>query len=116
MDMGHRSSIVWIALLGAIEFTDVLTTAIGHAQGAIEAMPVSAAVIASGGIALFIIVKLTLVGAVATAILLAMRWMQHGRPGAGTLFSFTLWSVRIATVALAFVSLHNALLLTSLQA
>lgn len=114
--MGHRASIVWIALLGAIEFTDILTTAIGHAQGAIEAMPVSAAVIARGGIALFIIVKLALVVAVAGAILVAMRWMERGRPGAGTLFSFTLWSVRIATVALAFVSLHNALLLTSLQA
>ena len=103
-------------LLGAIEFTDILTTAIGHAEGAVEAMPVSAAVIASGGITMFVIVKLSLVIAVATAIILALRWTERGTPGASTLFKFTLWSVRIATVALALVSLHNAVLLTSLQA
>ena len=74
--MGHRASITWIALLGVIEFTDILTT----------------------------------------AIFLALRWMERGTPGASTLFNFTLWSVRVATVALALVSLHNAVLLTSLQA
>jgi hypothetical protein len=115
-DTGHRASLVWIALLGAIEFTDILTTAIGQAKGAIEAMPVSAAVIQSGGMGMFVAVKLALVVAVATAILLALRWMRHGRPGASTLFAFTLSSVRVATVALAIVSLHNAVLLTTLQA
>jgi hypothetical protein len=115
-DMGHRASLLWIALLGAIEFTDILTTSIGHSMGAIEAMPVSAAVIASGGMVTFVAVKLALVGAVATAVLLALRWMRRGRPGAGTLFAFTLSAVRVATVALAIVSLHNAVLLTSLQA
>jgi len=59
--VGHRASITWIGLLGVIEFTDILTTAIGHAEGAIEAMPVSAAVIATGGIAMFVVVKLALV-------------------------------------------------------
>ena len=114
--MGQRASITWIGLLGVIEFTDILTTAIGHAKGAVEAMPVSAAVIATGGIVMFIVVKMGLVIAVATAIFLALRWMERGTPGATTLFSFTLWSVRVATVALALVSLHNAVLLTSLQA
>ena len=107
---------MWIALLGAIEFTDIVTTAIGHARGAIEAMPVSAAVIASGGIVLFIVVKLVLVAAVAAAVLLASRWMRHERPGGATLFAFTINSVRVATVALAVVSLHNAVLLTTLSA
>ena len=115
-EAGNRASITWIALLGAIEFTDILTTAVGHARGAIEAMPLSAAVIQSGGIAMFVAVKVALVVAVATAILLALRWMRRGTPGATTLFTFTLWSVRIATVALAIVSLHNAVLLTSLNA
>jgi hypothetical protein len=114
--MGQRASITWVGLLGVIEFTDILTTAIGHAKGAVEAMPVSAAVIASGGIVMFIVVKMALVIAVATAIFLALRWMERGTPGASTLFVFTLWSVRVATVALALVSLHNAVLLTSLQA
>ena len=116
MEIGHRSSITWIALLGVIEFTDILTTAIGHSKGAVEAMPVSAAVIASGGIVLFIVVKMALVIAVATAIILALRWTERGTPGASTLYTFTLWSVRVATVALALVSLHNAVLLTTLQA
>jgi hypothetical protein len=89
---------LWIALLGAIEFTDVLTTAMGHARGAIEAMPVSAAVIDAGGMMLFVAVKVALVVGVGCAV-----------------FTFTLSSVRVATVALAVVSLHNALLLTSLH-
>jgi hypothetical protein len=116
VELGQRASITWIVLLAAIEFTDILTTAIGHAEGAVEAMPVSAAVIASGGITMFVVVKLALVVAVATAIVLALRWTERGTPGAHTLFTFTLWSVRVATVALALVSLHNAVLLTSLQA
>lgn len=115
-EVESRSSVTWIALLASIEFTDILTTAIGHSMGAIEAMPVSAAVIDTGGIAMFVVVKMALVIAVGTAVLLALRWMRRGTPGASTLFSFTLWSVRVATVALAIVSLHNAVLLTSLQA
>jgi len=115
-DIGHRASIVWIALLGAIELTDVLTTAMGQARGAIEAMPVSAAVIDSGGMMLFVVVKLALVILVAGAVLLALRWMRNGHPGADAVFAFTLSSVRVATVALAVVSLHNAVLLTTLRA
>ena len=114
--MTNRASLLWITLLGAIEFTDILTTAIGRAHGAIESMPISAAVINQGGLVLFVAVKLGLVGAVAIAVLLAMRWMRHGRPGAGALYTFTLSSIRVASVALAIVSLHNAVLLQSLQA
>jgi hypothetical protein len=112
----NRATVVWIALLGAIEFTDVLTTAIGRAKGAIESMPISAAVMNEGGMVLFVVVKLGLVAAVAMAVLLALRWMHSGRPGAGALYAFTLYSIRVATVALAIVSLHNAMLLQSLQA
>ena len=112
----NRGTFVWITLLGAIEFTDILTTAIGRARGAIESMPISAAVMEEGGIVLFIAIKVALVIAVAIAVLLALRWVRSGRPGAGTLFVFTLSSIRVATVALALVSLHNAMLLTTLQA
>src|SRR5579859_3133514 len=115
-DVTNRATAVWIMLLGAIEFTDILTTAIGRARGAIESMPISAAVMDEGGIVLFIAIKIALVGAVTISVLLALRWMRSGRPGAGTLFTFTLSSIRVATVALALVSLHNAVLLTSLQA
>jgi len=116
MEMTNRASLLWILLLGAIEFTDILTTAIGRAHGAIESMPISAAVMNQGGLVLFIVVKVSLVAAVAVAVLLALRWMRHGRPGADTLYTFTLSSIRVATVALAIVSLHNAVLLQSLQA
>jgi hypothetical protein len=114
--MTNRFTFLWITLLGAIEFTDILTTAIGRAHGAIESMPISAAVMDQGGIVMFIAVKLALVAAVAVAVLLALRWMRHGHPGAGALYTFTLSSIRVATVALAVVSLHNALLLQSLHA
>lgn len=114
--VANRATVVWIALLGAIEFTDILTTAIGRAKGAIEAMPISAAVMNEGGMVLFVVIKLGLVAAVAMAVLLALRWMHRGRPGACALYTFTLSSIRVATVALAIVSLHNAMLLQSLQA
>jgi hypothetical protein len=114
--MTNRFTFLWITLLGAIEFTDILTTAIGRAHGAIESMPMSAAVMEQGGMVLFIAVKLALVAAVTVAVLLALRWMRNGRPGASHLYSFTLSSIRVATVALAIVSLHNAVLLQSLQA
>jgi hypothetical protein len=114
VDVTNRATFVWITLLGAIEFTDVWTTAIGTAHGAIESMPISAAVMAEGGLVLFIGIKLALVGGVATAVLLALHWMRHGRPGARALYAFTLSSIRVATVAIAIVSLHNAMLLNSL--
>jgi hypothetical protein len=113
--VGNRACLVWIALLGAIESMDILTTDLGRARGAMESMPISAMVINEGGMVLFIVVKVALVVAVAIAVLLALRWMRRGREGAGVLFSFTLTSVRIATVALAIVSLHNAVLINSLQ-
>lgn len=116
MDVTNRATLLWITLLGAIEFTDILTTSVGRAEGAIETMPISAAVMNQGGLVLFIVVKLALVGAVALAVLLALRWMRHGRPGASALYTFTLSSIRVATVALAIVSLHNAVLLKTLQA
>jgi hypothetical protein len=116
MEVGNRATLVWIALLGAIESTDILTTAVGRAQGAIESMPISAAVINEGGMVLFVAVKIALVIAVAASVLIALRWVRIGRPGAGTLYSYTLSSIRVATVALAIVSLHNAMLLNALQA
>jgi hypothetical protein len=114
MQGGFRSSVVWISLLGAIEAMDILTTDIGRAYGAVESMPISAAVMNQGGMALFIFVKLALVAAGAIAVLLAALWAKNGRPGAGWVYFFTLSSIRVTSVALAIVSLHNAVLLQSL--
>jgi hypothetical protein len=115
MHVGFRSSLVWISLLGAIESMDILTTGMGRAAGAIESMPISAAVMNEGGMALFIMVKLALVVAGAAAVLLALVWVRSGRPGAGWVYVFTLSSIRVTTVVLAIVALHNALLLQSIS-
>jgi hypothetical protein len=112
---GFRSSVLWISLLGAIESMDILTTHLGQAYGAVESMPISAAVMKEGGMALFIAVKLALVVAGAVAVLLAQLWVRSERPGAGLVFAFTISAIRVPTVALAIVSLHNAVLLQSLS-
>lgn len=114
MGVAARLGAVWVGLLGAIESTDILTTWLGRARGAIEAMPISAAVMSQGGMVMFVAVKLALVAAVAAAVLLALMWVRNDRPGAGTLYAFTLSAVRVTTVALAIVCLHNAVLLQSL--
>ena len=115
MQVGFRSSFVWIALLAAIESMDILTTDLGRAAGAMESMPISAAVMNEGGMALFVIVKLALVVAGAAAVLLSLLWVRSDRPGAGWVYAFTLSAIRATTVALALVALHNALLLQSLS-
>jgi hypothetical protein len=110
----QRLSFIWVALLGAIQSTDVITTWLGRARGAIEAMPISAAVINEGGMALFVFVKFALVLAGAAAVFITLRWVRTDRPGAVALHVFTLAAIRGSTVALALVSLHNAFLLRSL--
>ncbi|MEO8744410.1 MAG: hypothetical protein ABI334_02975 [Candidatus Dormiibacterota bacterium] len=111
----NRSAWVWIGLLATIESMDILTTAAGRASGAVETMPVSATVMNVGGMGLFVIVKLALVAIGAIAVLLALRWAESGRPGANVILAFAMSAVRVSTVALAVVSLHNAVLLQSLQ-
>ena len=115
MYAGFRWSLVWISLLGAIEALDILTTDIGRAAGAVESMPISAAVMNEGGMALFIAVKVALVVSSAIAVLLAALWVRNDRPGAGWVYFFAMSAIRITTVALAIVSLHNAVLLQSLS-
>jgi ABC-type sulfate transport system permease component len=116
MQVGFRSSLLWISLLAAIEAMDILTTDIGRTAGAVESMPISAAVMNEGGMALFIAVKLALVLAGAMAVLLALIWVRKDRPGAKLVYSFTILAIRVPTVALAIVSLHNAVLLQSIWA
>ena len=115
MGSGFRSSLLWITLLADIQAMDILTTGIGRAEGAVESMPISAAVINEGGMALFVAVKLALVIAGAIAVVLALIWVRDGRPGAAVVYTFTISAIRVPTVALAIVALHNALLLQSLS-
>jgi hypothetical protein len=109
-----RLSLIWLALLGAIESTDVLTTALNQARGSIEAMPISAALLNRGGLPLFMGLKLTLVAGAAVAVVLTLRWVRGQRPGSRTVYRFVMSAMRMAVAALAVVSLNNALLLRSL--
>jgi hypothetical protein len=111
--MRVRTSLLWITLLAAIESMDILTTDLGRARGAIESMPISAAVMSEGGMALFVMVKLALVVASGIAVLLALLWVRRGVPFSGWVHMLTLSAVRVTTVAVAIVSLHNALLVLS---
>ena len=91
MRAGFRSSLVWICLLGAIEAMDILTTHLGRAAGAVESMPISAAVMAEGGMGLFIIVKLALVVAGAVAVCVTSRQVESllsGHPADGAALGF----------------------------
>src|SRR5260370_14630942 len=99
MRTGLRSSFVWISLLAAIEGMDILTTEIGRAHGAVESMPISAAVMAEGGMTLFIAVKLALVAAGATAVVLALLWVRTGQPGAGWAYVVSPSATRRTTVS-----------------
>jgi hypothetical protein len=110
-----RLSLIWVGLLGVIESTDLLTTAVDRARGSIELVPLSAAVLDQGGLVLFVTVKVGLVAAAAVAALLALRWLQYRRDHARTLHAYVLSAIRLATVALAIASLNNALLLNSLS-
>jgi hypothetical protein len=110
-----RLSLIWVGLLGVIESTDILTTAVDRARGAIESAPLSATVLDRGGLVLFVVVKVGLVAAAAAAAVLAVRWRRYRRDHARTMLSYVLSAIRIATVALAIASLNNALLLKSLS-
>lgn len=102
-------------MLGVIESTDVLTTALDRARGSIEVSPLSAAVLDQGGLVLFLTVKVGLVAAAAVAVLLTLRWLRYKRNHARTLHTYVLSAIRMVTVALAIASLNNALLLKSLS-
>jgi hypothetical protein len=106
-------SIIWLSLLGLVQSTDVLTTEFDRARGAIESMPVSDALLSQGN-GLYLATKLALVLVVSGATLLSLRWLRARRSRSRTIHGYVLSSVRIATVAIAIVSLNNALLLRSL--
>jgi hypothetical protein len=107
--MDARLGVIWIGLLGSAEFTDVASTALDKARGAIEMMPVTQSIIVANGIARLALLKLLLVVAVAMALLITFRWSRRSRFGLAA-HRFVLNGCRITAVAGALVSLHNALL------
>ena len=112
--MEIRRAALWTALLLASQATDVLTTTFDRARGALESMPISAHLLDMGGIGLFWSTKLLLVAAAGTALLLAARWTRRDQQASRITFRFCLVAVQGATLGLAWVSLTNLQLLSSL--
>jgi hypothetical protein len=109
-----RQAGLWTALLLAGQTTDVLTTALDRARGTLESMPVSARLMELGGLSLLGGTKLLLVVGAGTALLLTARWTRRGQPASRITFRFCLVAVQAATLGLAYVSLSNIALLSSL--
>jgi len=107
--MDARLGAIWIGLLGIAEFTDVASTALDKARGAVELMPVTESIIVANGIARLALLKLLLVVAIAMALVITFRWRHRG-PLGHSAHRFVLNSCRITTVVGALASLHNALL------
>jgi hypothetical protein len=61
-----RQATLWTALLLAGQTTDILTTALDRARGALESLPVSARLLELGGISILWSTKLLLVAAAGT--------------------------------------------------
>jgi hypothetical protein len=112
--MEIRQATIWTLLLLAGQLTDVGTTALDRARGALESMPVSARLLEQGGIELLWSTKLLLVAAAGTALLLTARWSRRQHPASRVTFWFCLVTVQAATLGLVFVSLTNVALLGSL--
>jgi hypothetical protein len=109
-----RQAALWTALLLAGQATDVLTTYLDRARGALESMPVSAHLLERGDIALLWSTKLLLVAAAGTALLLTARWAARDRKASRITFRLCLVAVQAATLGLVWVSLTNVALLSSL--
>jgi len=110
-----RQAALWIALLFSGQATDTITTALDRARGALESMPVSAHLLELGGLALFWGTKCLLVAAAAAVLLVAARWVHPDRQLSRITFRFALLCVQASTIGLAWVSVHNVMLLKSLQ-
>jgi len=112
--MELRQALIWTVLLLAGQATDVITTSVDRARGALESMPMSSGLIQQGGLGLFWATKVLEVGAIATALFLAALWIRAKRPGAPVVFRVALVCAQALTIGLVFASLLNAALLGSL--
>jgi hypothetical protein len=109
-----RQAAIWTALLLAGQATDVFTTAVDRARGALESMPVSARLLELGDISLLWSTKILLVTAAGAALFLTALWTQRNGRSSRITFRFCLVAVQAATLGLAWVSLSNVALLSSL--
>lgn len=114
--MELRQALLWSGLLLGSQATDTITTAIDHAKGMIETMPVSAQVLDVGGVALLWTLKLLVVaGAAAALVAAARKASENDHRLSRFTFRVSLVAVQAVTVCLAFVSLSNLALLSSIS-
>lgn len=114
--MELRQALLWSGLLLGSQATDTLTTAIDHARGAVEAMPVSARLLEVGGVALFWTFKVMIVASAATALVAAANMVRKDPHRLSVLtFRLCLTAVQAVTIGLAAVSLSNLVLLGSIS-
>ena len=111
--MEARLSVIWLSLFGILQSTDIFTTELDRARGAIESMPISDTLLTQG-IGTYVATKLALVVALSVAAFLSLRWLRARRSPSRAIHAFVLSGIRIGTVAIAIASLNNALLLRSM--
>ena len=114
--LGRRTVIFWIGLLSLAQIADLVTTQVDMAQGGVEANLIAAQLMAIGGLGLLTVVKISLVIAMAMAVLLIDR--QDSRTGerVGSMAHTLIWrGVQVCVVALAATALHNVAVLAQLQ-
>jgi uncharacterized membrane protein len=110
-----RQAFLWSGLLLGSQATDTLTTATDRARGAIEMMPVSSRLLEVGGVALLWTFKLMIVAAAAMALIAAAHKVrQENRQLSRLTFRVALVAVQAVTIGLAFVSLSNLALLSTI--
>jgi hypothetical protein len=110
-----RLAVLWSALLLAGQAADVFTTAVDMTRGTVESVALSASLLDDGGIKLLFGAKLLLVGAAAGVLLLAARRVHPRRHASVITFRLALMAIQAATIGLAWVSLSNVALLSSLS-
>lgn len=94
--------------------TDTLTTAVDHARGAVEAMPVTSRLLEVGGVALLWTFKVMIVASAAAALLAAAQMVRKDQRRSQITFRVCLMAVQAVTIGLAAVSVSNLALMTSI--
>lgn len=112
----RRPVFFWIVLLLLAQVADLITTQIDMAQGGIEANLIAAQVMALGGIGLLMVVKISLVIAMALAVILIDRHGRRDDDRTEVIAHTLVWrGVQVCVLVLAVTALHNAVVLIQLQ-
>lgn len=110
-----RRAALWIGLLVAAQVADLLTTAIDLRRGGHEVQPITSEMLGRGGVPLLFLVKLSLVIALAIAMVITLRWARAGDArGPARLYRVLLLLIQISVVSLTAISINNTALLPTL--